>query len=211
MPTLLFQRTAARFVLKHFIIDACSRESCGEVFRKQLPLLRRVLFSRSLRLLPLPEQVGAVEALSVVIFQVPEVIPLTDQHLLAFLSELLKMSSVADGEMSDPNLVGFVVDKNGFAVSVQQKPGSGKDPKTTGCSLHASSLFLRQGCILTTPGAKIVLSEELPCGVQLRVSSICLLRSVIRGHPDAFFDAEPSTPIGKSQIGGRFSGDKGLL
>jgi transformation/transcription domain-associated protein len=157
-----------------------------------------------LRLLPLPEQVGAVEALSVVIFQVPEVIPLTDQHLLAFLSELLKMSSVADGEMSDPNLVGFVVDKNGFAVSVQQKPGSDKDSKTNGCLQHASSLFLRQGCIVTTSGAKVLLAEELPCGVQLRVSSICLLRSVIRGHPDAFFDAETSTPIGKSDIWGDF-------
>ena len=159
-------------------------------------MIRRVLFSRSLRLLPLPEQVGAVEALSVIIDQFPDIIPLTDQHLLAFLSELLKMSSVADGEMSDQNLTGFVVDKNGFAVSAQQKNGPSKEPKGLVCSAHASSIFLRRACIVVVDGVQIVINEELPFGVQLRVSSICLLRSVIRGHPNAFFDAEPSTPIG---------------
>jgi transformation/transcription domain-associated protein len=183
--------------LKHFIIDRSSREECKELFRNQLTLIRRVLFSRSLRLLPLPEQVGAVEALAVIIDQMPEVIPLTDQHLLAFLSELLKMSSVADGEMSDSNLVGHVVDKNGFAVSVEDAIPSGKDQNSYVCSSHASSIFLRRECIVNAHNAKIVVAEELPFGVQLRVSSICLLRSVIRGQPDPFFDAEASTPVGK--------------
>ena len=137
-----------------------------------------------------------MEALSVIIDQLPDVIPLSDQHLLAFLSELLKMSSVADGEMSDQNLSGFVVDKNGFAVSAQQKHPSSKDAKGLVCTPHASSIFLRRGCILSTPNVRIIVAEELPFGVQLRVSSIGLLRSVIRGHPDAFFDAETSTPIG---------------
>ena len=138
-----------------------------------------------------------MEALSVIIDQLPDVIPLSDQHLLAFLSELLKMSSVADGEMSDQNLSGFVVDKNGFAVSAQQKHPSSKDAKGLVCTPHASSIFLRRGCILSTPNVRIIVAEELPFGVQLRVSSIGLLRSVIRGHPDAFFDAETSTPIGE--------------
>lgn len=106
------------------------------------------------------------------------------------------MSSVADGEMSDQNLSGFVVDKNGFAVSAQHKHTSSKDAKVLVCTPHASSIFLRRGCILSSANVKIVVAEELPFGVQLRVSSICLLRSVIRGHPDAFFDAETSTPIG---------------
>ena len=38
--------------------------------------------------------------------------------------------------------------------------------------------------------------EELPTGIQLRVSSILLLHSVIRAHPGPFFEAESSTPIG---------------
>jgi transformation/transcription domain-associated protein len=191
------KRIAARFVVKHYVIDISTPEQCRELFSGQISLIRRVLFSRSLRLLPLPEQVGAVEALAVIVDQVPEVIPLTDQHLLAFLSELLKMSSVADGEMSDANLVGYVVDKNGYAVSAQQKPSSSKDANSPVCSEHASGLFLRRECILRTGDKQMVITEELPPGVQLRVSSICLLRSVIRGHPDAFFDAESATPIGK--------------
>ena len=138
-----------------------------------------------------------VEALAVLIDQIPEVIPLTDQHFLAFLSELLKMSSVADGEMSDTNLVGHVVDRNGFAVFVEEKSSSSKDAKFSSCSAHASALFLRRECILSINDANIVICEELPCGVQLRVSSISLLQAVIKGHPNQFFDAETSTPIGK--------------
>jgi hypothetical protein len=150
-------------------------------------------------LLPLPEQVGAVEALAVIVGQLPEIIPLNDQHLLAFLSELLKMSSVADGDMTDSNLVGNVVDKNGFAVPAHEK--ASKDSKGPEPEVPSSALFLRRDCILTVPGAKIVIAEELPCGVQLRVSSISLLRSVIRGHANPFFDAETSTPVGKYYYG----------
>lgn len=173
------------------------REKCQQLFHKHLTLIKRVVFSRSLRLLPLPEQVGAIEALAVIVDQLPDIIPLNDQHLLAFLSELLKMSSVADGEMTDANLVGNVVDKNGFSFPPDEKPPASKDAKTPDPEIPASALFLRRDCILSLLGAKIVIGEELPYGIQLRVSAISLLHSVIRGHPNPFFDAETSSPVGK--------------
>ena len=132
--------------------------------------------------------------------QVPHLIPLEDQPLLAFLSELLKMSSVADGEMTDNNLIGSVVDKNGFVLpgADQRYRAKNNGMNDTHPSLRPSSLFLRRDCILSTDCHKILIGEELPHGVQLRVSSIQLLRSIIRGHPDTFFDSESSTPVGKS-------------
>lgn len=77
-------------------------------------MIRRTVFSRSLRLLSLPQQVSVVEGLAVIVKSIPGLIPLSDQHLLAFLSELLKMLSVADGEMVDKNFKTTIVDKNGF-------------------------------------------------------------------------------------------------
>lgn len=174
-------------------------ENSEKLFKHHLSSIRRVIFSRSLRLLPLGEQVGAVEALAFLVREVNNVLPLSDQHLLAFLSELLKMSSVADGEMSDPALAGYVVDKNGNAVlSGKQDPAPGGN-HNGGYPSHASALFFRRGCILDILGAKFILPEELSFGVQLRISSISLLHSVISKHPDAFFDAEVSTPIGMFQ------------
>ncbi len=158
------------------------------------------MFSRSLRLLPLQEQVGAVEALTVLVDRVPDLIPLEDQHLLAFLSELLKMASVADGEMTDNNLIGSVVDKNGFVLPEHRHHSQKSDIQDADPALRPSSLFLRRDCILTIGSRKLLIGEELPCGVQLRVSSIQLLRSIIRGHPDTFFDSESSTPVGKSRF-----------
>ena len=193
-------RIASRYVLKHYVVDAMPTESCLKLFQDSLPVIKRVLFSRSLRLLPLPEQIGVVEALTVIVQQVPELFPLNDQHLLAFLSELLKMASVADGEMTDSNLTGSVINKNGLAVTVQSKQASRKDPSLPRSGIPSSALFLRRDCILAVPGAKIVVPEELPVGVQLRVSAISLLRFVIRGHADPFFDAETSTPIGTSKF-----------
>ena len=176
-----------------------SKTDVKSILEKQIVLIRRVLFSRSLRLLPLREQVGAVEALTVLVDRVPNLIPLEDQHLLAFLSELLKMASVADGEMKDNNLIGSVVDKNGYVLPEHRHHTPTNDMQDVDPALRPSSLFLRRGCILTTCGRKLLLGEELPCGIQLRVSSIQLLRSIIRGHPDTFFDSESSTPVGKSR------------
>ena len=181
------------------MIEAVPQHTCLEIFKSQMPLIKRVLFSRSLRLLPLPEQVGAVEALATVVDQLPTLIPLKDQHLLAFLSELLKMSSVADGEMADPNLVGSVVDKNGYAIPSLASAAATKEASVQLHEKPASSIFLRRDCILTSNASKYFIPQESPNGVQLRFSAIRLLRAVIRGHSDPFFDAESSTPIGTNR------------
>lgn len=173
------------------------KKNAKVMFQKHITIIRRVLFSRSLRLLPLMEQVGAVEALSVLVDRLPDLIPLEDQHLLSFLSELLKMASVADGEMTDPNLACSVVDKNGFVIPAQESHLSPKETQPSESAIRASSLFLRRDCVVLVGEVKLFVGEELPPGVQLRVSSIELLRSVIRGHADAFFDAETSTPVGE--------------
>jgi transformation/transcription domain-associated protein len=202
-------RIAARYMLKHYFVDQLSSKEVLDKFTKHLTLVKRVLFSRSLRLLPLPEQIGVVEALSTIVQQIPDLFVLDDQHLLAFLSELLKMSSVADGEMADANLTGDVIDKNGLAVTTQSRQVASSTSKpidpadmTTIPSPPASALFLRRDCLLTTHlisqemKHRIIIPQELPLGVQLRVSTISLLRFVIRGHANPFFDAETSTPIG---------------
>lgn len=176
-------------------------DSCVDLLNEHMALIKRVLLSRSLRLLPLPEQVGAVEALAMVVDQLPSLIPLNDQHLLAFLSELLKMSSVADGEMTDPNLVGNVVDKNGYAIPAHESAAAAsRESKVKHHETPSSALFLRRGCILTTAQTKVFVPQESPNGVQLRTASIHLLRAVIRGHSNPFFDAESSTPIGTSSF-----------
>lgn len=205
-----FSSAAARYVFEQYFLNAVTKDETKSILGKQIVLIRRVLFSRSLRLLPLQEQVGAVEALTVLVDRVPTLIPLDDQHLLAFLSELLKMASVADGEMTDNNLVGSVVDKNGFVLPEHRHQATNSDIQDVDPALRPSSLFLRRDCLLTTDCQRLLIGEELPCGVQLRVSSIQLLRSIIRGHPDTFFDSESSTPVGKSRIGNRnpiFSSD----
>jgi transformation/transcription domain-associated protein len=45
-------------------------------------------------------------------------------------------------------------------------------------------------------GKKFVLPQEIPPGVQLRVSSISLIHSVVSGGSDLFFDADPKSSIG---------------
>jgi hypothetical protein len=62
----------------------------------------------------------------------------------------------------------------------------------------SSALFLRRDCILSTLEAKVFIPQECATGVQLRSASVLLLRAVIRGHSNPFFDAEGSTPIGKN-------------
>ena len=183
-------------MFEQYFLNALPEADIKSTLEKQIVLIRRVLFSRSLRLLPLREQVGAVEALTVLVDRVPNLIPLEDQHLLAFLSELLKMASVADGEMKDNNLIGSVVDKNGFVLPEHRHHPPKNDTKDIDPTLRPSSLFLRRDCIVTIDGQKLLIGEELPCGIQLRVSSIQLLRSIIRGHPDTFFDSDSSTPVG---------------
>jgi hypothetical protein len=166
-----------------------NRASAEEAIKGHQSIIRRTLFSRSLRLLPLPHQVGIVEGLAAIMVQVRDLVPLNDQHVLAFLSELLKMASVADGEMTDPALKGLVVDKNGFAKSVVSNDASRVE--------HASTLFFRRDLTLKFDQMSVVLPGELPCGVQLRISTIVLLHAAIKANSDPFFDALTSTPVGK--------------
>lgn len=163
---------------------------------KHLASIKKLVFARSLRLLSLPEQVGAVEAVSFIVHVAPGILTIEDQHLLAFLSEFLKMSSIADGEMTDSNLVGYVVDKNGFAMAAQQVLA--KAPIHASFLDHTTFVFLRRECLMKCElgNAFIVIPEELPSGVQLRVSALRLFRSVIKSNSSVFFDSDASTPVG---------------
>ena len=111
-----------------------------------------------------------------------------DQHLLGCLSELLKMSSVADGEMVDEKLKDMVVDKDGYAPTDTPAPSDYPD--------HSSSLFSRRECVVDLGTVKMVVPAELPSGIQLRVSTIVLLHLIIRTYTDPFFDSEASSSIG---------------
>jgi hypothetical protein len=125
-----------------------------------------------------------VDALAAVIKKFPSFLSVTDQHLLGCLSELLKMSSVADGEMVDEKLKDIVVDKDGYIPTASDYPD------------HSSFLFFRRECVVDLGTVKIVVPAELPSGIQLRVSTIVLLHLVIRTYTDPFFDSEASTSIG---------------
>lgn len=174
-------RFAARFLLSNFMSDA---ERMNEsLLSNNLSLLRRVLFSRSLRLLPLIHQIGVVEGLAIIVKLYPGILPLSDQHFLAFLSELLKMLSVADGEMTDATLQDHAVDKDGYTTTSAERDRS-QFPS------HSFSLFFRRECVMNVHNTKIVIPGELAPGVQLRVSAIVLLHSVICKYNNQFFDAE---------------------
>jgi hypothetical protein len=159
--------------------------------KSRIELIRRVIFSRTLRLLPLPHQVGAIEGLATIVRFFPSLFPLTDQHVLTFLSELLKMASVADGEMTDSKLNNIVVDKDGY-VPTEISTDHTIHPR------HASSLFNRRACVIAINGLFVVVPCELPNGVQFRVSSIVLLHSIVQNNSDTFFDSDATTPIGKT-------------
>jgi transformation/transcription domain-associated protein len=178
------------------MIDTMQSVEVEKRLAAHMSTIKRLVFSRSLRLLPLPEQVGVFDALAFLIYQIPGLVPLSDQHLLAFLSEFLKMSSIADGEMSDSSMSGYSVDKNGFVVSAQEPESV---PAASQLSSHTCSIFLRRECAVKSPsdGLYVSIPEELANGIQLRVSGLRLFRAVIRQHADAFFDADSTTPVGK--------------
>lgn len=110
------------------------------------------------------------------------------------------MSSVADGEMTDASLLGDVIDKNGIAVSAQARQSGSRDSDAYAPTFPSSALFLRRECIMQVNGTKVVIPDESPPGVQLRVSVIALLRFVIRGHANSFFDSDSSTQIGRYSL-----------
>lgn len=160
-----------------------------EIGTKYASTLRKLVFSRSLRILPLPQQVGAIEALVVIINEFPDLISIKDQHFLSFLSELLKMCSVADGEMQDSNSL-EAPNKNGHVCRFESGERNSDFPT------HCSALFFRREAVVDISGTRFVVPEELPVAVQLRTSAITLLHSVVSFNSDPFFDAESTTAVG---------------
>lgn len=192
-PSFLCSSFASRFLLQYFFCEVPQTDDNLVFIRGRIDLIRRVLFSRTLRLLPLPFQVGAIEGLATIVNFFPSLFPLTDQHVLTFLSELLKMASVADGEMTDSKLNGIVVDKDGYVPS---EPSADRSLNLR----QSSSLFFRRECVIALGNKLIVIPSDLPTGVQFRVSSIVLFHSIIKHNGDAFFDADSTNPIGKLEI-----------
>jgi hypothetical protein len=183
-------RFAACCLLRSYITPSPTLNEFGTVpDDDHVTLIRRVLFSRSLRLLPLPQQIGVVEGLIAIVKVWPQSFALSDQHILACLSELLKMASVADGEMTDDTLKQRSADKDGFIA-----PNA--TGKFTEYPSHSSSLFLRRDCIFFVHNSRFFLQGELPAGVQLRVSTIKLLHIVVEKHSNLFFEAEAKGAIG---------------
>jgi hypothetical protein len=134
-------------------------------------------------LLPLPQQVGVVEGLAMFVKQHPTLLPLSDQHVLALISELLKMLSVGDGEMTDVALKDHTISKHGYVASELEIEQST-------FHIYSTAMFFRRDSVANIGKKKIVIPEEHPAGVQLRVSSIILLHSTILSHTEDFFDAE---------------------
>ena len=185
-----------RFVLKHFVLDTMPDPKFE--FAPKLPLIKRVLFTRSLRLLPLPEQIGVIEALGFVVDCIPGLISISDQQLVGLLSEFLKMASIVDGEMTDSSIIAQFADKNGYTASTQGGVPASANLQPNILLPQASSIFLRQECVARSgnKGIYFIIPEELPNGIQLRVSALRMFRALIRRHADDFFDAEASTPVG---------------
>ena len=189
-------RFAIRYGLRH-ILSVDKKKAIETLLSKHNSVLKRLLFSRSLRNLPLQDQIAIIEALAYIIKEAPSIIPIADNLLLAFLKELLKMLSVADGEMaSDSVSDGVIINKDGYSLITESN--SSMISKTSSLS-HASAIFLRSEFVIedNLVGGRIVVPGELPPGIQLRVSSLILFSAVIKSHTNAFFDAAPTTAMGK--------------
>jgi len=201
-------RFAVRHSLRQISTTMSEQKICHmeEVLGGCSALIKKLLLTRAVRTLPLPEQVAVVDALAFIVQEAPSLIPLSDQRLLETVSELLKMAAVADGviveKKVDPVSKGIYIDRNGHAVAMNRDIEILDNNKMrSGPVTHASSIFLRKEFILdenATGGVgKICVPPEIPLGVQLRLSSLLLFRAIIKRHNDAFFDAASSTPIGK--------------
>ncbi|KAL9186273.1 hypothetical protein ACHAXT_005511 [Thalassiosira profunda] len=184
-------RFAVRHALRLMTRDSASIDA---LLAPHINALKRLLFPKVLRVLPLPNQVAIIEACVFIVERAPKLIPIADQHLIGFLSEILKMISIADGEIEDQNFGGVVlIDKHGFAVN----SSGGSEPKRSS-AVRASSLALRNAFVVEDPsfGGRVEVPAELSLGVQLRVSTLLLFRAVIRGSPDEFYDAESESRVG---------------
>ncbi len=181
-----------------FIYERQHKESLKEVISKHSSIIKRHIFSKSLRHLPLQDQVATIETFSFVMKHCPEIIPLSDNHVLIFLSELLKMMSVADGEMASESISNsIIINKDGYSPKVAR---SSCTVNRFSSLSHATGLFLRE-CfyIIFGHGHRVEVSAELPIGIQYRVSSLHLFHAVLRVHGVAFLEAETSSSIGERE------------
>lgn len=159
---------------------------------------KRLLFSKSLRNLSVPEQIATVETFSFIVKHNPTLLPVSENLVLVFFSELLKMMSVADGEMTSESMANAVIiNKDGYNPNTEARRNSCMISPHSSLS-HASGIFLREEYEFIVDGIGcIVVPTDPPMGIQFRVSSLILFHSVLRAHSDTFFDADPSSSIGK--------------
>ena len=160
--------------------------------------MKRSLFSRSLRILPLPDQVGVVEGLTFLVSCAKDIFPISDQNLLASVSELLKMLSLADGALTGDagSSIGVAIDKNGHVFNPSIPKTDAPNDVDQSPRTHASAIFLRSEITVCTTSYRAVIPAELSMGVQLRIASLALFRALVKNHTDAFFDAANNTPVG---------------
>ena len=185
-------RFGSRHCLQQYaLVTGCNLE---DLLIESVPVIRKALFSRSLRTLPLPEQVAVIQALAFIIDRAPSLFPLMDQDVLALLSELLKMTAIADGVMAAKEGENFpLVDKDGCVACNHLSECTGPLPKHTSAIFFADEYTLRPN---ETGGFQVDVPPDLPNGVQLRVTTLILFRAVVRRHSDIFFDAPSSNAIG---------------
>lgn len=193
--SLFFFRSAV-FLGLEYIYKGDDTNKLTEIMKKHSSIIKRHIFSKSLRHLPLLDQVATIETFTLVMTNAPEIIPLSDNHVLVFLSELLKMMSVADGEMSSESISNsIIINKDGYSPKVSRS--SCMVNKFSSLS-HATGIFLRErfDVIFGQGGYRMKVDAELPIGIQYRVSALKLFHAVLNKHSIAFLEAESSSSIG---------------
>lgn len=180
-------RFVSRFILTQYVPD--SQDLSTDFYHENVGHLKTVLFSRSLKVLPLPQQAAVLEATAFVMKSRPNLFPISDQHILAFLSEFLKFASVADGALKDDSMKDYLVDRDGL-VRNEGPLDNQVDPQ------HYSTTFNRRKCVLRTRLCRVVVPPDAPEGVKLRSAGVKLAHFTILRHSDEFFGAEGSSTLG---------------
>eukprot|EP00557_Chaetoceros_sp_GSL56_P001585 CAMPEP_0176500498 /NCGR_PEP_ID=MMETSP0200_2-20121128/13588_1 /TAXON_ID=947934 /ORGANISM="Chaetoceros sp., Strain GSL56" /LENGTH=4498 /DNA_ID=CAMNT_0017899179 /DNA_START=1114 /DNA_END=14610 /DNA_ORIENTATION=+ len=174
-----------------------SREvpTVGDVLLKHISTIKRQLFLKSLRNLQLQDQIAAIECFTFVLKHSPSSLPVLDNHVLVFISESLKMMSVADGEMTSESIShSTIVDKDGFNPRVSR---NNHMLSYFSKISHATGICLREGFnIVLSNGFRMYVNPELPIAVQLRVSSLNLFHELLHQNSEEFLEAESSSSIG---------------
>ncbi len=192
-------RSALKFIFGHFPVDDPSSLQCK--LKEHESMIKKLLFSKSLRNLSVAEQVATIETFSFIAKYVPALLPLSENLVLVFFSELLKMMSVADGEMTSESISNaIIINKDGYNPNAEKQRNSCMVNTHSSLS-HATGIYLRDEYNVMTPGIGcIVVPNELPIVIQFRVSSLILFHYVLRAHSDTFFDADPTSSIGKLEF-----------